>query len=143
MGDYNEQTGDVSLPPKSVLVKRRLVTIFCYLNDLPAKSGGCTGFPACDNLQVQPKAGRAVVFCNVKGDGMPDPRTIHAGEKVAATKSTTTTKGKAKKKKSPAEKTSKKDTTEIKTKRATSGPKKPKKSTPLVKYGLNIWVCES
>ena len=38
LGDYNEETGHVVLPPKSWFVKRRLVTIFCYLNNLPTSS---------------------------------------------------------------------------------------------------------
>jgi prolyl 4-hydroxylase len=109
MGDYNEETGHVELPSKSVLVKRRLVTIFCYLNDLEDSQGGCTGFPLCDHLQVKPQKGRAAVFCNVTAQGLPDPRTIHAGETVIDTRSES----------------------EAKTK------KKP------VKYGLNIWICES
>lgn len=82
MGDFNEDTLEVELPKKNVLVKRRIATIFCYLNDLPSGAGGCTFFPACGNLRVQPKKGRAVVFSNVTQDGMPDKRLIHAGETV-------------------------------------------------------------
>ncbi|CAB9497761.1 Prolyl 4-hydroxylase [Seminavis robusta] len=118
MGDYNEETGEVALPPKSVLVKRRLVTIFCYLNDLPANAGGCTGFPHCNDLKVQPRAGRAVVFCNVKSDGLPDPRTIHAGEAVLDTINTSNKKMGTKKK------------------------QQQDKLQPPIKYGLNIWICE-
>lgn len=33
LGDYNPETGTVLLPPKSCLSKRRLVTIFVYLNE--------------------------------------------------------------------------------------------------------------
>lgn len=72
--------GSVELPPRQPWTRRRLVTIFCYLNDL--SDGGCTHFPACGDLRVRPKRGRAVVFCNILENGMPDPRTIHAGEPV-------------------------------------------------------------
>jgi prolyl 4-hydroxylase len=84
--------GSVELPPKNHWSKRRMVTIFVYLN----ASDGCTSFPALD-LKVTPKCGRAVLFCNILQNGMPDPRTVHAGE--------------------------------------------PPQSG--VKYGLNIWACET
>lgn len=108
MGDLDEDTKQVALPHKNVLVKRRLVTIFCYLNDLPVEAGGCTYFPECSNLKVKPKKGRAVVFCNVTKEGLPDPRTVHAGDPVVS-----------------------------------SGHESKKGESSNVKYGLNIWVCES
>ncbi|KAI2492978.1 procollagen-proline 4-dioxygenase [Fragilaria crotonensis] len=105
--------GTVELPPKSTHVKRRLVTLFCYLNTVD--EGGCTYFPALDaprtrrdaaaatsaiqELRVAPVRGRAVLFCNILKDGDADPRTVHAGEPVRGIKGT-------------------------------------------VKYGLNIWACE-
>lgn len=89
-----EEDDTVQLPPKSVLMKRRLVTLFCYLNEVEA--GGATDFPAA-GVSVQPVVGRAVLFSNILASGMPDPRTIHAGLPVE--------KG--------------------------------------IKYGLNIWLCES
>jgi prolyl 4-hydroxylase len=91
---------DVSLPKKQLGVKRRLVTLFCYLNTLEKDQGGCTHFPAV-NLRVKPKKGRAVLWSNITPEGLPEPRTIHAGESVQAA---------------------------------------PGKE--VVKYGLNIWICE-
>jgi prolyl 4-hydroxylase len=72
--------GTVELPPKQAYCRRRLATIFCYLNDV--EDGGCTYFPACNDLRVSPKRGRAVLFCNVLEDGSADPKTVHAGEPV-------------------------------------------------------------
>lgn len=127
MGDFCPETGVVELPPKSLFSKRRVVTLFCYLNAVT--SGGATHFPLAtvgaaatattdaaadhvdianndslpsrsssseDGLRVEPVPGRAVLFSNVLSTGLPDPRTIHAGEPVL------------------------------------SG----------LKYGLNIWICE-
>jgi prolyl 4-hydroxylase len=79
MGDLDDD-GSVALPNKTPFSKRRLVTIFCYMNAVD--EGGSTYFPACGDLRVAPLAGRAVVFANVKSDGLPDPRTVHAGEPV-------------------------------------------------------------
>jgi len=79
MGDYNEETKEVSLPPKSLYSKRRIVTFFCYLNKVEA--GGCTYFPV-PNVRVEPVPGRAVLFSNILASGQPDPRTVHAGEAV-------------------------------------------------------------
>ncbi len=126
MADYDESTGEVALPAKHVMAKRRLVTIFCYLNDLEPDQGGCTVFPLCvpsnhngEPLRVRPKRGRAVVFGNVTRAGLPDPRTIHAGETVIDN--------------------TKKDTQAARVK----GEKKTKgKPAAPVKYGLNIWMCE-
>lgn len=78
MGDL-QQDGTVALPPKSLFSKRRLVTLFCYLNKV--EKGGATGFRYCE-LKVPPKPGRAVMFSNVLPDGMPDSRTVHSGEPV-------------------------------------------------------------
>ena len=90
-----EDNGHVQLPPKSIWVKRRIATIFCYLNE--PDEGGETWFPEASNIRVPPETGSAVLFCNIQSDGMPDPRTVHAGTKVLAG----------------------------------------------IKYGLNIWICES
>lgn len=76
LGDYDDDADKVLLPPKSMLCKRRLVTIFCYLNTI--RHEGETEFPKCD-LKVAPKAGSAVIFPNVLSDGTPDERTLHAG----------------------------------------------------------------
>jgi prolyl 4-hydroxylase len=81
LGDLLEDD-QVLLPRKQFGVKRRLVTIFVYLNDLEQGQGGCTHFPKCDNLRVTPKKGKAVLWSNITSDGSPDPATIHAGETV-------------------------------------------------------------
>lgn len=133
MGDLNEDSGQVALPPKNVLVKRRLVTIFCYLNDLPPQAGGCTYFPECQHLKIQPQQGRAVVFANVNPEGLPDPRTVHAGDPVLSISTTTTTHT---------------STTTAADGNGKDGSQKDvvgssSQEAPLVKYGLNIWVCES
>lgn len=84
LGDYDETEGTVELPRKSSLSPRRLVTIFCYINE--TKEGGATHFPAADGLRVNPKPGRAVLFSNILQSGLPDPRTIHEGESSSSTK---------------------------------------------------------
>lgn len=76
---------EVLLPSKNIAVKRRLVTLFVYLNDLDPEDGGCTLFPKCADLRVTPKRGRAVLWSNITSSGEPDPATIHAGEPVAVT----------------------------------------------------------
>ena len=93
LGDYDDETGLVELPPKSLFSKRRIVTIFCYLNDVDHGHGGETAFPSCplsspgDDgpadaervLKIRPHPGRAVIWSNVLPNGQPDPRTVHAG----------------------------------------------------------------
>lgn len=81
MGDLLEDD-QVLLPRKHLVVKRRLVTLFAYLNDLTEDQGGCTYFPKCDHFRVRPKKGMAVLWSNVDRNGYPDPNTIHAGETV-------------------------------------------------------------
>lgn len=85
MGGYNEDTCVVDLPPKLLGAPRRLVTIFCYINDVSTENGGSTHFPYCKSangseLRVQPHRGQAVVWSNVTKNGLPDHRTIHEGE---------------------------------------------------------------
>ena len=86
LGDLDEERETVSLPVRNLFSKRRLATIFCYLNDLPEGAGGETHFPDVrrGGLKVQPKKGRAVLFSNVKlsenGDCLvPDEKTVHEG----------------------------------------------------------------
>ena len=153
LGVFNETTGQVELPNKSIWYQRRIITLFIYLNTVPPSFGGATHFPRCtsrnvqnlavgdcqscpekekleedssrsieqfvsdgsvvcrdDGLRIYPVAGRAVVFSNVLASGLPDPRTIHAGEPVFLP---------------PNE---------------SAGYPDSKKVT---KYGLNIWICES
>ena len=68
---------------------QRVATLLVYLNDVA--EGGCTAFRDLraggtdasgrpTRLAVQPKKGRAVVFCPAKSDGTPDDRTLHAGQ---------------------------------------------------------------
>lgn len=68
-------------PPGSIERDRpqagnRARTICVYLNDVEA--GGGTSFPVA-GIEVEPKAGRAVVFDNLHEDGTPDPDSLHAG----------------------------------------------------------------
>lgn len=90
MGTYDPESGTVVLPPRNRLVPRRLVTIFCYLNNLD-DNGGSTRFPHCTTpvmslhnvpFSMNPRRGMALVFSNVNGQEMPDERTIHEGEEV-------------------------------------------------------------
>lgn len=82
MGDLSPD-GDVVLPQRVWYAKRRLITLFIYLNTLPEEQGGCTHFPRCDDLRINPKRGRLVMWSNVTKEGLPDPRTVHAGECVS------------------------------------------------------------
>lgn len=77
--------GSVELPTRQAYSRRRLATLFVYLNNVPEQSGGCTSFPECNDLRVQPKRGRALLFSNILENGMPDPQTVHAGEVVSST----------------------------------------------------------
>ena len=68
--------GSVELPSGS---PRRICTFFLYLNDIPKGCGGCTRFPLLsdgyhDYLDVQPRRGLAVLWCNIRRNGMPDER---------------------------------------------------------------------
>jgi hypothetical protein len=128
----------VQLPPKKLACKRRLVTIFCYLNTLRDGEGGCTYFPKCGHLRVKPKRGRAVLWCNITPDGKADSRTIHAGEAVtskwteAAIRNSCTNNisNEDENERQPDE--SRKKIVESRSKR----------QVETKKYGLNIWVCE-
>ena len=82
-----------SLMPSPV----RLITLFGYLNNLPAGQGE-TEFPWHPQpLKVTPKRGRVLLFCNVNSDGSIDEKVAHKANPV---------------------------------------------SQGLVKYGINMWVCE-
>ncbi|MFZ5656329.1 MAG: 2OG-Fe(II) oxygenase [Pseudomonadota bacterium] len=54
----------------------RMRTICAYLNTPP--EGGATDFPAV-GVQVEPKAGRAVMFDSLDAEGRPDAGSLHAG----------------------------------------------------------------
>lgn len=64
----------------TVVPPRRIITFFVYLNDLP-QGIGTTNFPllkpsaTSECLKVQPKRGRALLFCNVLVDDPSEPGT--------------------------------------------------------------------
>jgi hypothetical protein len=192
LGIYDESTGAVELPPKSIWYRRRIVTIFCYLNAIPTQCGGATYFPYCtnhrpqihvsnvskpshlnkvdtecdistarsndhadlvmkriqyyanvndnahsdgdaidscttvecdgDGLRIYPVAGRALIFSNVLSSGLPDPRTIHAGEPLKLSTTVVDKQSQC--------------SVDIST-----VPCKNKDHDS--KYGLNIWICEN
>jgi hypothetical protein len=70
--------------PEEVASKgQRTVTIFAYLNDLPAdqEPGGGTHFPQLGQT-VRPVRGAAALWHNTTPDGVIDPRTLHGGDPV-------------------------------------------------------------
>lgn len=68
-GTLSEDFQVVGVPP------RRIVTLFIYLNNLPAGQGH-TEFPLL-GVSVTPRKGGALLFCNVLADGEADPRLAH------------------------------------------------------------------
>ena len=56
----------------------RLATLIVYLNDVPVAAGGSTAFRDL-NLQVQPEAGKALLFFPSYRDGTQDDRVLHSG----------------------------------------------------------------
>ena len=58
---------------------QRSYTVMAYLN--PVEGGGETDFPLLD-LAVQPLQGLLLVWNNADEDGVPNPYTLHAGNKV-------------------------------------------------------------
>lgn len=58
---------------------QRVGTIITYLSDV--EEGGATSFPDI-GLEVQPRKGCAVFFANTDAHGVPDQKTLHAGEPV-------------------------------------------------------------
>jgi len=165
------EDGSVELPAKSACSPpRRLVTLFVYLNDMPnLDCGGCTHFPllmAPDDrqhgttmknatsanleggLNVHPKRGRAVMFCNIDRFGMPDPRTVHAGQPVKATR--TKSRDTKRASKLTDHHGSKHYNNELggnaeeykDLNLAHDSINEVQGQTPIVKYGINIWACE-
>eukprot|EP00923_Selenidium_pygospionis_P018907 GHVN01033015.1.p1 GENE.GHVN01033015.1~~GHVN01033015.1.p1 ORF type:complete len:388 (+),score=33.38 GHVN01033015.1:2326-3489(+) len=55
----------------------RTKTVLLYLSDV--ERGGETSFPAL-GIQIRPKIGSAVSWCNVLSDGAADLRTSHSGD---------------------------------------------------------------
>lgn len=60
---------------------QRHATVCAYLNTV--ESGGGTSFPEL-GLQSPAVAGAAVVFDNLRPDGSPEPRSLHAGDPVVS-----------------------------------------------------------
>ena len=58
---------------------QRIVSILCYLNDVP--EGGETTFPFI-NLDVKPIKGSAVMWYNADLEGNLDATSLHAGKPV-------------------------------------------------------------
>lgn len=58
---------------------QRVHTVFSYLCDV--EEGGATDFPTL-GARIQPVRGRVVHFHNLRADGSPDERTVHAGMPV-------------------------------------------------------------
>lgn len=54
-----------------------------YLNSLPEDGGGATFFPKLD-VEVRPRKGCALLFCNINRDGSPDNRVVHEALPVSA-----------------------------------------------------------
>ena len=83
-GVYDQQSGTVTTGSQV-----RVASFFVYLNDLPEGSGGRTIFPQAD-LKVEPSAGTAILWSNVKNFGdtsslkhyVSDPLVVHSGERI-------------------------------------------------------------
>jgi len=127
----------VQLPSKDYACKRRLVTMFCYLNTLQEDEGGCTYFPKCSHLRVKPKRGRAVLWCNITPDGKPDPKTIHAGESVNSSNIIGNDNGDGDGHNTSDFHQGNKESVYLKMKCS-----EDKGEVGTKKYGLNIWICE-
>ena len=128
----------VELPRKNLVCKRRLITIFCYLNTLKDDEGGCTYFPKCGHLRVRPKRGRAVFWCNITPDGKADPRTIHAGEAVKSNSI------KVERRSLSTNFINEKIENKCRVGGTIEKKIEPRSSLKVgtKKYGLNIWICE-
>jgi len=137
-------------PKSSFGEPRRLVTILVYLNDMPhADCGGSTRFPLlkeCNRihyckkeksyhaiesessidlgadigLDVYPKRGMALLWCNIKKDGMPDDRVVHSGQALNSSQHNASN-----------------DLDGIKVSTLKSST-----CSPVTKYAMNIWACE-
>ena len=60
LGNYDKDTGKVTLPAKSTLYKWRIVMLFCYLNTV--QHGGEMHFAAANDIHIKPVMGRAILF---------------------------------------------------------------------------------
>ena len=63
------------------VANQRILTVLLYLND--GYRGGATRFDMA-GVAFAGRAGDALIFHNVDGDGRPDPRTRHAGLPIEA-----------------------------------------------------------
>ena len=85
--DYHEPGPDGKLG-SSVQGEQRAFTCLLFGSTLPADGGGETHFPHL-GVAVTPRRGDALIWANVDGDGVPNPRSLHegrpplGGEKVA------------------------------------------------------------
>lgn len=57
----------------------RIATVLMYLSDV--EQGGETFFPRAD-LSIKPSKGDAILFWNLKPDGLPDLNSLHGGKPV-------------------------------------------------------------
>jgi prolyl 4-hydroxylase len=60
---------------------QRSITAMVYLNDV--EHGGQTAFPRL-GIAVAPRAGTLLLWNNADADGVPNPRTLHAGTPVTS-----------------------------------------------------------
>jgi hypothetical protein len=63
-----------------LVLPRRIITLFLYLNTLP-NGQGHTEFPH-PRISITPKRGSGILFCNLFEDGYPDPRLVHRATPV-------------------------------------------------------------
>merc|ERR1712232_352336 len=75
-GEFFERHLDADASASADAAGMRIMTIFLYLNDVPA--GGETAFPHL-GLRVSPRRGAALLWANVQDQdpGQVDPRTTH------------------------------------------------------------------
>ncbi len=139
--------GSVELPQRTNALlspPRRIVTILVYLNDVESCHGGSTQFPLlkpkqdhsnkCNMLssdpqdrddrqclEIIPKKGMALVWCNITKDGLPDTRVVHSGQPLLSNKE---------------------KHTHEKEKLEASDSKNKEEDGSIAKYAMNIWACE-
>ena len=75
--DYHDPGPDGKLG-SSVQGEQRAFTVLLLGATLPPEGGGETHFPHL-KVMVSPRKGDAIIWANVDGDGMPNPRSLHEG----------------------------------------------------------------
>lgn len=133
LGDYHAELGTVALPPPCAVLgarnrRRRMVTLFCYLNKVP--SGGATYFPALRGTNQRQRLNSCTFKPNDNGnvDSHEDNTPPHAEEGLRIEPMP----GRA----------------VLFANIVASGQPDPRTihaGEPVldgVKYGLNIWICE-